>query len=246
MASWTTHERHYRYYDNCFLKRTLSPSEYQRDFRGQLHISLDNAARLANEAATLDFIGQETDIPVPRVIHAGEHSDGSYHLWTELVPGVPLKEIPLSDQHTVIEQIERYKSTLQGLRSSCIGGPTGIVCPPPVAKQLQRDEMWITKHSPAKEYVFCHNDLSQSNVIVDPDTLEVNGIIDWEFAGFFPKCFDVPFYRSLKPPGAQIRSLADTCELEQFFSVLSVPEIGLRRGPTAVLVSDILNGMEDS
>ncbi|KMU72962.1 hypothetical protein CISG_09926 [Coccidioides immitis RMSCC 3703] len=115
--------------------------------------------------------------------------------------------------------IERYKRTLQGLRSSCIGGPTGIVCPPPVAKQLQRDEMWITKHSPAKGYVFCHNDLSQSNVIVDPDTLEVNGIIDWEFAGFFPKCFDAPFYRSPKPSGAQIRSLADTCELEQFFSV---------------------------
>ena len=220
MASWTTHERHYQFHDHYFLKRSLAPSEYKPDFRGRLHIPVDNAKRLANEAASLVFIRQNTDIPVPRVIQACEFSDGSYRLCTEIVPGVPLKEIPISEQHAVIEQIERHRKTLHGLRFSRVGGPSGTVCLPPIAKMLQHDEAWITKQSPTKEYVFCHNDLSQSNVIVDPATLKINAIIDWEFAGFFPKCFDVPFYISPMPSGAQIRTLVEGpfCEVKRFFA----------------------------
>jgi hypothetical protein len=37
--------------------------------------------------------------------------------------------------------------------------------------------------------------LSPSNVIVDPDTLKINAIIDWEYAGFYPPEFDRPFYK---------------------------------------------------
>lgn len=37
------------------------------------------------------------------------------------------------------------------------------------------------------EFGFCHGDLSQSNVIVDPGTLNVEGIVNWEYAGFWPE-----------------------------------------------------------
>lgn len=30
-----------------------------------------------------------------------------------------------------------------------------------------------------KNLIFCHNDLSTHNIIVDPDTLEVKAIMDW-------------------------------------------------------------------
>ena len=36
----------------------------------------------------------------------------------------------------------------------------------------------------ARDLVFCHNDLSANNVIVDPKTLKIAAIIDWEYAGF--------------------------------------------------------------
>lgn len=45
------------------------------------------------------------------------------------------------------------------------------------------------------DLVFCHNDLSTHNVIVDPKTLKINAIIDWEYSGFFPPEFEAPFYR---------------------------------------------------
>ena len=138
---------------------------------------------------------------------------------TELVPGVSLSDITPTHLPKVIEQIKKYLESLLSLRSGRIAGPTGIVCPPPVAKQPQRDETGIKRLSPTKEYVLCHIDLSQSNTIVDPDTLEVNGIIDWEFAGFFPDFFDPPFYRIPQPSGAQMRALAETHELEEFFSI---------------------------
>lgn len=160
-----------------------------------------------------------TNVPVPRVLVACEHSDGSFHLATELVPGIPMNELPLASQSKVAEEIEKYLKLLRKLQSNQIGGPTGIICSPPIAKQLGSDSIWDTRPSSTEEYVFCHNDLSQSNIIVNPDTLEVNGIIDWGFAGFFPQHFDIPFYQSSEPFGAQIRALADTCKVGDFLLV---------------------------
>lgn len=50
--------------------------------------------------------------------------------------------------------------------------------------------------------MFCHNDLSAHNVIVDPETLKVNAIIDWEYAGFFPEHFEGMFFRRPGPSAA--------------------------------------------
>lgn len=39
-------------------------------------------------------------------------------------------------------------------------------------------------------HVFCHNDLSGHNIILNPETYEIVGIVDWEYAGFFPHWFE--------------------------------------------------------
>lgn len=54
---------------------------------------------------------------------------------------------------------------------------------------------WRMARRSQPDLVFSHNDLSASNVIVDPDTLKINAIIDWEYAGFYPPEFDRPFYK---------------------------------------------------
>ncbi|RPB04453.1 hypothetical protein L873DRAFT_1799330 [Choiromyces venosus 120613-1] len=43
---------------------------------------------------------------------------------------------------------------------------------------------------PKGEFVLCHHDLSLSNVIVDPATYKVTGIVDWECVGIIPTCGD--------------------------------------------------------
>ena len=50
-----------------------------------------------------------------------------------------------------------------------------------------------------EEFVFCHNDLGQHNVIVDPETLKIKAIIDWEFSGFFPHWFEAPLWEKPGP-----------------------------------------------
>lgn len=51
----------------------------------------------------------------------------------------------------------------------------------------------------SKDLVFCHNDLSAHNVIVDPVTFKVNAIIDWEYAGYYPQEFEGMFFRRPGP-----------------------------------------------
>jgi thiamine kinase-like enzyme len=75
---------------------------------------------------------------------------------------------------------------MQTLRSEAIGGVSGLVCPPYRVTLKTPNDVWYLKRSTSKEFVFCHNDLSQHNVIVDPETLQNNAIIDWEYAGFYP------------------------------------------------------------
>lgn len=63
-----------------------------------------------------------------------------------------------------------------------------------------------------EEYVFCHNDLGQHNVIVDPDTLRIKAIIDWEFGGFWPAWFEKPFW---KRPGPSVNLEGEVDDVQQ-------------------------------
>lgn len=45
------------------------------------------------------------------------------------------------------------------------------------------------------ELVFCYNDLSTNNVIVNPETLKVNAMIDWGYAGFYLAQFEGKFFK---------------------------------------------------
>lgn len=53
-----------------------------------------------------------------------------------------------------------------------------------------------------EDYVFCHDDLSHYNIVVDPQTLKIKAIIDWEFGGFWPEWFERPFWERLGPSTA--------------------------------------------
>jgi thiamine kinase-like enzyme len=64
---------------------------------------------------------------------------------------------------------------------------------------------WEQRSSHKEEFVFCHCDLSQSNILVDPKTLQIVAIIDWEYGGFFPRELEIPFYECSEASGQQVK-----------------------------------------
>lgn len=54
-----------------------------------------------------------------------------------------------------------------------------------------------------EEFVLCYNDLAPQNIFVDPETFRIVGIIDWEFAGYFPKEFELLLWREFEWEGGK-------------------------------------------
>ncbi|PNY19960.1 Uncharacterized protein TCAP_07434 [Tolypocladium capitatum] len=160
--------------------------------------------RIQNEAACLKFIRTKTDIPVPEVLEAYD-DDGSFVLITKRLSGVCMSELPSDGQAIVMKEVERHLETLRTLRSIRIGGLSGILCPPIRATQyFPKGTVWSAADVSGIELVFCHCDLSQSNIIVDPATLKIEGIIDWEYGGYWPDFFETQYFRDPRPSGAQL------------------------------------------
>ncbi|TGO39749.1 hypothetical protein BHYA_0048g00140 [Botrytis hyacinthi] len=177
----TTFERKYYKKADIFVKRSLRESEYRTGYRG-MHIPKLGKERLRNEAASLNFIQEFTNIPVPRLYNHFEYN-GAYHIVLEYVEGVNMADLSESQKEVVKIEIETHLTTMHNLTSRKIGGPSGIIIPPCRTLRKIDDQMW---NPPAKDdaYVFCHMDLSQHNIIVDPVTLKIKAIIDFEYSGF--------------------------------------------------------------
>lgn len=210
----TTFERKYYQREGVFIKRSLRPNEYRTGYRG-LHVPRLGKERILNEAKSLQFIREHTDIPVPTV-YCHFEDDGAYYLITEYIEGVSMSELPEEHKALVREELESHRAKLMTLKSSRLGGPSGIVIPPYRVSQRTEIDYWHLRPSSHEEYVFCHNDLSQQNIIVDPHTLTIRAIIDWEYAGFFPSRFEYPFYSRLGPSSAIDGEVDDSFDLLQF------------------------------
>lgn len=216
IQTWKTYEREYRIYHDRFYKRSLRPDEYRLGVEDKPYVPPLGFERLQNEAACLDFIRSKTNIPVPDTLEAYDEA-GSFVLITKRLLGVQMNELPLQDQALVMEEVECHLQALRTLRSRRTGGPSRVVCPPRRATQyFPNDTIWSAKVAEEEDFVFCHCDLSQSNIIVDPNTLKIEGIIDWEYGGFWPDYFESPYFQDPRPSGAQFRNEAENAQLEEF------------------------------
>ena len=210
-----TAERAYYHCGNFFIKRGLRPSEYMTTVRGTKHIPRLGKERLQNEAAALRFIRRASNIPVPTLYGAFDVDD-SFMLITEYIDGVPMSNLSEDQKRVVRTEVEQHLATLRGITSDTIGGLSGIVIPPYRVMRLSDRDEWPRKVSKGGKYVFCHNDLSQHNIIVDPQTLKIRAIVDWEYAGFFPEYFERSFYERRGPSVALDGEYDDSAELLQF------------------------------
>lgn len=116
----------------------------------------------------------------------------------------------------VQEELESYLQQIHKFRSSVVGGLSGIVVPPYRLQQKTDIDDWNIEPSKTDEYVLCHNDLSQQNVIVFPDSLKIRAIVDWEYAGYWPECFERTFYKRLGPSVALEDEEDDVIDMLRF------------------------------
>jgi serine/threonine protein kinase len=213
----TSTDRKYYRRGNAFIKRCLRPREFLHGPQG-IHFPRLRKESLKNEADTLRFISRHTEIPVP-LLFCDFEDDDAYYLITEYIEGVSMADLPEHQKDVVVAELETHLARLKTLKSNRMGGPSGIVIPPyRVLCETDRDD-WSQLHpSDHAEYVFCHNDCSQHNIIVNPTTLKIAAIVDWEYAGFYPEYFEFPFYRRKGPSVALGEEEDDTFKLLHFLN----------------------------
>ena len=225
-----TWERKYYRLGEVFVKRSLRPREFQIGVDGP-HVPRVGNARLINEAATLKYIRENTDIPVPSLI-CDFQDDESHYLIMEWVEGVNMIDIPDEEKPQVYAEIKKHLATLRNLKSTTLGAPNGVVIPPYRVSKVTKNDSWNLKVSDIAEYVFCHNDLSQQNIILDPSTFKIKAIIDWEYAGFFPGYFEKEFFMRLGHSDIMKGEFDDRPKLLEF---LESQQLSVRSNSAALL-----------
>lgn len=212
--AWRSRERAYYICGSIFIKRSLLPLERTIKSDGTAHIPLYDQARLDNEARSLPYITKHTTIPVPKV-HAAFAHNGCFFLVTEFVQGVEMYKLPDAQKRFVKHDLVYYLAELRALRSTRLGNAVGVI-PPYRVMRATGEVSWNLRPSSRREYVFCHNDLGQQNILVDPRTLKIKAILDWEYAGYFPAAFEGAFYNRVGPSIAVQGERDDVQELIGF------------------------------
>jgi hypothetical protein len=180
-----------------FVKRTLRRHEWSD--LGDNYILTPSAAlpqRFRTDVAVQQYLRERTNIPLPAFASAFE-DDGAMYLVMEFVQGVRMDELSEEDQKVVEKELLQHVETLKSLRSDTPGVPGEplMIAPQRVCDfHWKYHSAWRPRSGVKGDFVFCHNDLGQHNVLVDPKTLKITAIIDWEFGGFWPEWFERPFW----------------------------------------------------
>ncbi|KAF7933603.1 uncharacterized protein EAE98_003312 [Botrytis deweyae] len=128
-----------------------------------------------------------------------------------------MADLNKAQREVVKREIETHLATMHNLTSSKIGGLSDTIISPCRMLRKTDDQMW---NPPTKDdaYVFCHMDLSQQNIIVDPVTLKIKAIIDFEYSGVWPIQFELRFYTRLGPSVAHEGEIDNRNELLKFLT----------------------------
>lgn len=205
---WRSHERQYTLTESTFTKSELPHDSLPISLATQERVYPRwSRERLQNEAATLKFIASKTSIPVPKFLDLYEEN-GLLHLKTERAPGILLEDLA---SEAAVKHVDKCLELsvlpqLRRLRHHTIGSVDATLPLIPPSRITYRDKRlhWPRKTSrnTNPDFVFCHNDLGQHNIFVDPDTFDITAIVDWEFAGYYTEAFEYPLWlKSYKDQG---------------------------------------------
>jgi len=95
------------------IKWNLTPSEYLHNYAGQLIILYLRIGRMNDEVAAIRYV-QSLDIKIPTPnIRCAFEDHGRYYTITDIVPGVPLKELLHDKKALAIEEPDGYVAQTQ-------------------------------------------------------------------------------------------------------------------------------------
>lgn len=195
---YSTMEYDYIFTPTTFTKKEI-PSGGRVNMYGEPIVFRHQRERLENCHAALQFIRTWTTIPVPEVLDFSE-KEGRLSLTLRRINGIMLEDLEDDQFARASKNVDKYirdhvLPQLSCLRSSRLGSLVGTIIPPGRIQRLDDRRDWPNRYAEAREtFVFCHNDLSQPNIFLDPDSLEVISIIDWEWSGFYPAEFEAPLW----------------------------------------------------
>lgn len=171
---------------------------------------LQDAARAADvelEARLLELVAGVAPLPVPRPVFA-DAARGC--LAYERLPGVPLLDLPRTEHARAAEPVGRelgaFLRALHSIDTDLVGvdddepetwladaraqyAVAGAAIPDAHTHAIER---FLGAQPPARgdARVFSHNDLGIEHVLVDPDTFQVTGVIDWSDAASTDPAYD--------------------------------------------------------
>jgi hypothetical protein len=129
---------------------------------------------------------------------------------------------------TVLPQFAIMKSHRRGI-DGFVTPPSWLspdVQPPWIGK-----ECWKTLPLKSAEYVFQHGDIAAQNIIMDPRTLMVKALIDFEYAGFYPPGME-NWPGTLSPYVYHTRSANIALLIKRFLAAeyIVLPEVERQKG----------------
>jgi aminoglycoside phosphotransferase (APT) family kinase protein len=194
------------------------------EINGELIVRLrkkDDPMTVEAEARLLEFVAGISPLPVPRpAFTAAERKCLAYFK----VPGAPLSELSFAEraQHVaeISATVDAFLRRIQAVPLEEAAELVKTDAQPPAGWLADAKELYaqIRPHVPQKHWpaidrffesgptghpdrlVFSHNDLGIEHVLVDPNTWQVVGIIDWGDAAITDPAYDYGLlYRDLGP-----------------------------------------------
>jgi hypothetical protein len=225
--SYTTIHSGYKFTAYTFEKRSRTAAEYHAQPYGNGWFDARHwkTERIVNEANALKLLAERTKIPIPQFIKCGKNNDGSMFLEMSRVNGIDLSEVgkecqkPGGVRHNDGGECNKCRVLLPELAKlrSNKTGLDGFVMPPAWMLEYDTRLHWDVKTSSYEEFIFTHGDLGPDNLRMDPYTLTVKWVVDWENSGYFPPGFqkwsvDNGAYRALFKDHQTICELARSIE----------------------------------
>lgn len=149
----------------------------------------NSVLRLRNEYEAMHQVAHSTTIPIPRVLAFSDDAFNPY-IVLEYVDSRPMSK--LTDPREVelcIEQLKRYLRQLSFEITRPLVPPSRLAISQSEFSKLVAWDQVRPKRGPP----LCHGDLSRHNVLIHPTQPQVVSVIDWEYAGYYPRQFD-PLY----------------------------------------------------
>lgn len=199
-TTWNSWERRVIIMRNKVIKSELHERDFLRTPTGHIIPPYWAKERLRNGAATLELVASRTTIPVPKC-RLYTCDEVICLEMTRISNGILLMDVEASFRAAAIKAVEKQMETsilpqLRSIRRTYIGSVDEAIPVFPPQRIYSRDRRnWPRITSNTEDFVLCHNDLGPQNVFVDAETFDIFGIIDWEFAGFFPPSFELPLWR---------------------------------------------------